>query len=324
MYRTVNTTLSVSERGYVPLSFRDAEDWNKLKAPPLEGRQLALLLGDDDVGPLVVCVTFPPSDEEMERALAHGHDSDNWRITLLGESHMGPATYGPGEFRFQDGGKAYGADDYAAGPDGGYALLVFADRRGFPIRPVQEKHKERYRQLATKGGEVLGITVADPYPSSDQALRTTLGSTNKAGAREGSFAQADSWPEIGPGLRATAAIMGSPAAGPIVLLLDAHESTRVVPSCQLSTDLLLLVVAGSCTIDGHLLEMGDMRLQLPDERLPTVFAGPDGVSLVMLVADRRAFPAAEVEANEFGHQWNDALDAVVRGLVDDVAAGART
>jgi hypothetical protein len=58
---------------------------------------------------------------------------------------MGPARYGPGEFRFQQGWKPYGADGVAAGPDGGWTVLMFADRRGVRVPGVAGLSTVTYR-----------------------------------------------------------------------------------------------------------------------------------------------------------------------------------
>src|SRR5205823_252902 len=96
---------------------------------------------------------------------AHGHDSDSWRMSLLGESHMGTATYGPGEFRFQQGGKPYGKDDFAAGPNGGYHLVMFADRRGFRTRPVKKELEPIIKPQDDRAARALGIGLVEPYPT---------------------------------------------------------------------------------------------------------------------------------------------------------------
>ena len=119
------------------ISFREAEEWGDFN----NGKDLAMLIGDPTCGPLIEATSRPPEEEEPFRAPAHGHPSDNWRITLQGTTNMGKDAYGAGQFRFQDGGVPYAGDNLAWGPKGGFGILVFADRRGSPIRFVKPDHE---------------------------------------------------------------------------------------------------------------------------------------------------------------------------------------
>ena len=84
----------------------------------------------------------------MPLSFAHAHASDNWRISVRGTTNMGRDTYEQGQFRFHDGGVPYASDNFAWGPEGGYGIIVFADRRGFAIRPVKAEIAERIMPVA--------------------------------------------------------------------------------------------------------------------------------------------------------------------------------
>jgi hypothetical protein len=286
-----------------------------------EGRMQVFLLGDDEQGPFVLLSAFPPSDRPMELGVAHGHDSDNWRITLLGESHMGTASYGAGQFRFQDGGVPYGPDDHATGPEGGYHLIMFGDRRGFPVKPVKSELKESFKQAALKSSERLAIPILDPYPAEAHGLRTSLGKTKKGGGLEGSFHDSESWIEVRPGVRGAIALLGTPEAGPIILLLKCEPGAVAAPPCEWSTEVLMMVVEGSCAIDDDSLELGDVRIQLPEQPLGTVRAGSAGLSLVVLIADRRSFPPRDINGPGAG-TWERALHGVIDDLLRDLSSSA--
>ena len=77
----------------------------------------------------------------MPLSFAHAHASDNWRISVRGTTNMGRDTYEQGQFRFHDGGVPYASDNFAWGPDGGYGIIMFADRRGFAIRPGEGRDR---------------------------------------------------------------------------------------------------------------------------------------------------------------------------------------
>ena len=87
-----------AEEGTTWLSFHETEAWSDFR----DGKDLALLIGDSNCGPLIELTSRPPEEEEW-RAPAHGHPADNWRGTLKGTTNMGKYAYGPGQFRFQDG-----------------------------------------------------------------------------------------------------------------------------------------------------------------------------------------------------------------------------
>ncbi len=126
--------------GHIDVDFRDTASWNPLEET---GRILPIMIGDEEAGPLVVLSCFPPMDEQMPLSFAHAHASDNWRISIRGTTNMGRDAYEEGQFRFHDGGVPYPCDNYAWGPEGGFGIIMFADRRGFAIRPVKESIAEK-------------------------------------------------------------------------------------------------------------------------------------------------------------------------------------
>lgn len=295
---------------YTDLSFRETADWGDLPYPGTTGGKInTLLLGDSKAGPLVALAYMPPMDEPLKRGTAHGHESDNWRITLLGESHMGPSTYGPGQFRFQTGGQPYGADDYAAGPEGGYHLVMFGDRRGFPIQPVKQELREVIGKQNEAAAAALGIEVPDPYPADERGLVTNLAEPDKAGKVESSFADAADWPELAPGVRAAAGLFGHREVGPLLLLLQCGPGTTALPAASHGTEVLFMVVAGSGRIGDVDYALGDLRLHDAGAPLPEVVAGPDGLSLYALFADRRG-AAGEPLAGVVAQLTKDLLGTV--------------
>jgi len=52
---------------------------------------------------------------------------------------MGKYAYTQSQFRFQDGGIPFPGDNLEWGPAGGYGIVAFAGRRGWPICPVDPK-----------------------------------------------------------------------------------------------------------------------------------------------------------------------------------------
>jgi len=102
---------------------------------------LPVMVGDECCGPFVALSYVEPTDVQMPLCFAHAHASDNWRISVRGTTNMGRDTYEHGQFRFHDGGVPYASDNFAWGPEGGYGIIVFADRRGFgPV--LDELHSQ--------------------------------------------------------------------------------------------------------------------------------------------------------------------------------------
>ena len=281
-------------------SFREAEEWVDFS----NGKDLALLLGDRDCGPLIELTSRPPEPEEMPRAPAHGHASDNWRITIQGTTNMGRYAYGAGQFRFQDGGVPYAGDNLAWGPAGGFGIIMFADRRGSPIRFVDPNHE--FQAGADAGArafaDAYGFALRDPCPGAP------------------AFHPHDPWPDAarapGYGVRGIGLVGGSdtrraacdlPArrgdgrAGPGAAALRSRALRRARrgrfrPKCSMR------IVAGSCVVDGSHRELsagereglaprkkrlGDAWVTEPGPQ-PEVVAGPGGLSHIVVFADRRA------------------------------------
>ena len=264
-------------------SFREAEKWVDFS----NGKDLALLVGDPECGPLIELTSRPPEPDEMPRAPAHGHASDNWRITIQGTTNMGTYAYGPGQFRFQDGGVPYAGDNLAWGPEGGFGIIMFADRRGSPIRFVEPDHpfQEGADQGARAFADAYGFELRDPCPGAP-AIRTNLGKT-QFGHLDTGFEDSESWPEAAPGVRLATSLLGEVTAGPVLALLRCDPGAPACPAGTVDTEVFHAVVAGSCEVGGSTRTLGDAWLTSAGPQ-PEVVAGPDGLSHIVVFADRRA------------------------------------
>ena len=286
MHQILSTTPMAPVDGHVDASFAERSGW----ADSMGGTVLAMLVGDDRCGPFLVLSHTEPMDEQMPLSFAHGHPSDNWRISVRGTTNMGRDTYEQGQFRFHDGGVPYASDNFAWGPEGGWGIIVFADRRGFPIRPVAAEIAERVAPEQDLIGEMLGIDVQDPCPGAP-AIATTLGPTERAHL-DGGFDMSHDWDEVAPGLRSAVGIAGEPTCGPVLVLLDGAPGVECLPTRTQGSEAVVAPVAGSVDAAGTTLSTGDVRVELADVEQPALVAGPDGAQLVVLFADRRALRAA--------------------------------
>ena len=215
---------------------------------------LPIMVGDDHCGPFIVLSYVEPSEEQMPLSFAHAHASDNWRISVRGTTNMGRDAYEQGQFRFHDGGVPYASDNFAWGPDGGYGIIMFADRRGFAIRPVKPEIAARVTPEQEAGGAALGIDMRDPCPGAP-AIATTMGPTTQAHL-DGGFDASEEWDEIAPGVRMAAGIAGEPTCGPVLVFLDCAAGCEAVPTRSIGSETIVAPVSGSIDAGGATLAAG--------------------------------------------------------------------
>src|SRR5206468_1932649 len=184
-----------------------------------------------------------PTDEQMPLSFAHSHASDNWRISVRGTTNMGRDSYEQGQFRFHDGGVPYASDNFAWGPEGGYGIIMFADRRGFAIRPVKAEIADRVTPQQEAAGASLGIDMRDPCPGAP-AIATTMGPTERAHL-DGGFDRSGEWDEIAPGIRLAAGVAGDPTCGPVLVFLDCGAGVEAVPARSIGSETVVAPLAGS-------------------------------------------------------------------------------
>jgi hypothetical protein len=307
MSTILSATPMPSVDGHVDASFDDRAGWSE----SLGAEILGILAGDDHCGPFIVLSYVEPMEEQMPLSFAHAHASDNWRISVRGTTNMGRDTYEQGQFRFHDGGVPYASDNFAWGPDGGLGILMFADRRGFAIRPVKAEIAATVVPEQAAAGAFLGIDLQDPCPGAP-AIATTMGPTTRSHL-DGGFDTSGAWDEIAPGVRMAVALAGEPTAGPVLVFLDGAPGSEVVPPRAIGSDTIVAPVTGSIDAAGTALGQGDVRVEEPGVEHPGLVAGPDGVQLVVIFADRRALQSA-VDAGTVAGALGDALRAVLPEL----------
>jgi hypothetical protein len=286
MYRILSSSPMESADGHVDIAYTDRAGWSE----NLGATILPIMVGDDHCGPFIVLSFVEPTEEQMPLSFAHAHASDNWRISVRGTTNMGRDTYRQGQFRFHDGGVPYASDNFAWGPDGGYGIIMFADRRGFAIRPVKAEIAARVTPEQEAGGAILGIDMRDPCPGAP-AIVTTMGPTTRAHL-DGGFDASSEWDEIAPGLRMAAGIAGEPTCGPVLVFLDGAANCEALPARLISSETMVAPVLGSVDAAGTTLRQGDVRVEEADVEHPALVAGPDGAQLVVIFADRRALRSA--------------------------------
>jgi hypothetical protein len=312
MHRILSAVPTELVDGHIDLTWTNRAGW----FPDMGATILPIMLGDEHCGPFVVLSYVEPSEEQMPLSFAHAHASDNWRISVRGTTNMGRDTYEQGQFRFHDGGVPYASDNFAWGPDGGYGIIMFADRRGFAIRPVKASIAEKLAPQQEAAGAGLGIDMQDPCPGAP-AIATTMGQTTRAHL-DGGFDTSDSWSEIAPGVRMAAGLAGEPTCGPVLVLLDCAPGTEAVPARSIGTEVLVAPVTGSVDAAGRVLAQGDVRVEEAGAPQPALVAGAGGAHLVLIVADRRELRAA-LDGGGLGGALGAALSPVLTDLQDQLA-----
>ena len=307
MYRILSSEPMEPVDGHVDASYADRTGW----ATDLGATILGIMVGDDHCGPFVVLSYVEPRDAQMPLSFAHAHASDNWRISVRGTTNMGRDTYEQGQFRFHDGGVPYASDNFAWGPDGGYGIIMFADRRGFAIRPVKAEIAERVSPQQEAAGAFLGIDMRDPCPGAP-AIATTMGPTTRSHL-DGGFDASHEWDEIAPGIRMAAGLAGEPTCGPVLVFLECAAGVEAVPAHSIGSETIVAPVSGSVVAGDATLTQGDVRLQERDVEHRALVAGPDGVQLVVIFADRRALRAA-LDAGTLAGALGAALSTTLSAL----------
>jgi len=285
------------------LSFRDVDDksiWHSSPASfptkadadrvPASAIELAFILfGHDTAGPVAALTRLPGMSAGRMKSPAHGHDSDSWRIALRGHMTLGPAMMDEGKFSFWPGGRPYGSDDVPWGPEGGWGVVIMGDRRGQTMRTVKKELQPQATTASVKLAAWIGFDMPHD-PSAAAGVSTTLPLSSKAGNVDGSFSDTANWKEVGTGARMAIGLFGEHRVGPILLATKLNPQGRLVAE-RFGTEVVHLVVGGSCRIGERVLETGDLLVLPADADHPVIAAGPKGVSEVIILGDRSKMTA---------------------------------
>lgn len=317
MFRTIGeTSIGAS---YVNMSFKQPQEWISYDD---EGSfyYTVILFGDEEVGPGLF-LTYTKPGIVVPKSIPHTHASDNWRISLLGDFHMGRVTYGPGQFRLQEGWKVYPDDNVSYGLNGGWEINLMADRRGMKVRPAVplpegEEYYEEQSLRATAiqfgfGGDALSDDPAKGAGPS--AIASTMVPPNKPrlsmGHLNGSFADSHTWIDVSASTRAAVTLFGERECGPVLILSETKAGEVAMPRVRFGTELFRSVVEGGCLIGDQLYEEGDIRIQHASTWCEPVRALESGLKEILVLGDRRML---DIESE--GGEWPQDLRTIVDGL----------
>lgn len=302
-----------------PLGFSRAEEWEGILLPAGFA-----FLGDDERGPVIRMMALPPGlstdGEDGKSAPPHGHASDNFRIALRGSLKMGVHSYGPGEFRLQQGWKAYGSDTVAEGPDGGWEMLMFADRRGMRMRPTRTRPDDPIPYLDVEKDVAAWMGYHSDWFGDEPGatcllsqLVSTLGSPVRGGIT-GSFADPSNWLPATEGSRVAVTLMGDAERGPVVVMACTEPSACAAGRGRIQTETFRLVVDGQCEIGEMTYRIGDMRIDQAGAATERVVAGEGGLKEIIVYGDRREIPSLEIAEG-----WPCELPGIVDGLLGEIS-----
>lgn len=318
MFRTIGETSHGD--GYVNMSFKQAGDWMAYGEDGESFFFTWILFGDEEVGPGLV-LTYTKPGMVVPPSFAHSHASDNWRISLLGDLHMGRDTYHPGEFRLQEGWKTYPDDDNSYGPEGGWEIVMMADRRGtrarraVPLPEGEDYYEEKIlREVAEKYGFAGDVFSDDPSKGAGpSAIASTIGPAEgkrlRMGHLNGSFADSHLWAEVSPSTRVAVTLLGDREGGPVLIFAETKAGEVAMPRTRFGTELFRSIVEGSCLIGDQLYEEGDIRIQHANIQCEPVRAHDNGLKEILVLGDRRSL---QVSSEDDG--WPKSITGIVEGL----------
>lgn len=264
------------------LSYRDEESWPTM-TPGGSIKNFTFGLGDPVTGPivqlgLVTRQSSEPLDWKHVVDPPHFHGSDQFRVLAGGRWSLAGQPLATGEFAFQEAGRVY--REHPDGDDPAWILLIIGDRRG--SSPTVVREEDRSTVIDTGNALDRPVDAADyAHPAGPRGLPAvaTTGGSMSRGYLRGRIA------DVAAG--ALSGVLGDARSGPVVHVLHV-EPHAVVPAHVAATEQFLAVISGSCSIDDAEHRGGDMRVQPAGVSMPEVVAGPDGVELTLVVADRRA------------------------------------
>jgi hypothetical protein len=301
------------ESDHLDLSFRNTASWTAA-GPDYDIKNQWFVLGDPDSGPAVMLGTPPALPEDLW-VDTHYHGSDQFRVVIKGEYLVQSRRIKAGDFGYQESGRTY-REGLAGGAGDCWIFALHGTWPGARGTLVKKTGNLVINDDSLYDNQLDRFVEApdDPYwndvPGGAKgmaALTTTLG-PNRAGYAWGSFDETDSWRPLAEDVVATAGMFGPARSGPVLLTIHAGPDRVAIPAAAAETEVVCVVIRGSATIGGKRYEAGDMRVQKSGAALDEVVSGPDGLDMVLLVADRRGRP--QIVGNDaVSKRWQDGLDS---------------
>jgi hypothetical protein len=319
------------DRDHLDMSFAKREGWTTLDIYGVYSTPHSIFLGDPNTGPALSLSQHEGVPDASYRTPTHYHGTDEFRIVLKGrvKRAVNQHTLEGRQFIFQDAGMGY--VEGFSGSEEVWVALILGDRRGVATAALpsdipqpeienlpeeQENLPEEQKAAAAAFAALVELAKQNPGgPKGIPSVSTTVGSC-RHGFLVGSFDAEDGWRELGEGVQVAAGMWGDRASGPIMLMIKGGPGAMVIPGFTSATETMCVLAAGSCRIGDAKYEFGDLRIQAADAHQDALTAGPEGVELMLMIADRRALP--KVSAADA--RWRAGLDTIVADLEALLAA----
>jgi len=297
---------------HLDISYNRPDEWPHL-TPSGSIRAFIFHVGDEVAGPCFQLGMIRPVEGETldwRHSIdpLHHHGSDQFRVILSDSWNLAGRRLNAGDYAFQESGIVY---QEHPGPGGaGTTMLLMADRRGNQATIARKKDVETIFEY----DDVYGAPKPDapyPHPAGDRgiaAIATSAGQCNK-GYLRGTISALQSGSSGG-----LTGVLGDTIAGPAVHVLHAEPGERITPPATWSTEIVLLVVRGTLTLDGKTYAAGELRVQREGAPFAAIVAGDEGAELVLVVADRRGRAEFALAAGETAPAWIGAAGALASTL----------
>jgi hypothetical protein len=306
---------------HLDLSYSATSGWPDLGP----ARSLWVSLGDPVSGPALQLGETDPLSGEMVWLPPHYHGSDQVRAMIRGEFVISNKHLQPGDFVFQEAGRRYREGGSAATPEPVWILGIMGARRGAPSTFTASMETEF--PLDAIGEEQLDLprSPEDPrwadVPGGSEGISmiaTTFGGC-KRGHLWGAFPDMQephngiAWREGNESSRIAAALIGDMDSGPVLCFVEGLPDLVAIPGDEWKTEVVVVIVRGSCHIGSDVYSAGDIRVQRSGSEMADVVAGESGVSVLFIIADRRAVASKQV-GESMDSKWKKTLESITSEL----------
>ena len=274
--------------------------------------------GDHDSGPRVSLTIerrlYP------RKAPIHMHKSDTFRMALGEPIIVGRTSYCHSEFRLQETDTFYGPELWTD-EVGTNQLLIIADRRGAKPYLAAPERQGLVDQAVADDATVASVAMHERDARIEHHIVNNIGAQLHAGHWDAGFTMTGSWPELADGTRLAVIAFGEAESGPLLLCWDRPPGAVALPEIAVDTDVLRLIVHGSCILDG--IERGRLGFRLQAAGVPCSSSKPGshGVRELWCLASRSGLPmridsaGSSEDSEAIMAQVSAEIETVLRPLV---------
>ncbi|UUZ66406.1 hypothetical protein LP417_32730 (plasmid) [Polaromonas sp. P1-6] len=259
-------------------------------------REIPFLLGDPMSGPMARILSFPPGRESVRvngKAYAHHHRTDTFRVAL-GPQPMQTRILGEwldhGDFVLRGAN-----DNYVekSGGRGAILLLVSADRRGYHPVYSDADREDAESTLDETASLVFGDNMPHFHQRDEDAIlgpeASFAGLQTQQPVLFGSMPDDETWHKLSDGSKVGAVFMADPVSGTLILLSNNTPNAMESPAGQYQTDMVRLVLSGSCSVGDRAYSAGDFRFTSQGNDEGEIVHGPTGSTQILIFGDRRGW-----------------------------------